>query len=177
MFNPCQPCQVTPFTRKLNWYLQGSFEEKEAQDKEQFEGYIERILQEQLEEGETNPISYGSNTYFELELRSLNNIAFAVADNPFVKSDTPKFFPECYVVSGMGEIIGHVGVDSKIHNFENMAYKENFRDSALKLNDDRKITLSLNDFEDPHTCIFLMARVNENKWTKSKHYEQAWFRL
>lgn len=177
MFNPCQPCPVTPFTRKLNWYLQGSLEEKEALEKEQFDGFIERILQEQLEEGESNPVRYDANSYFELELRSVNNISIAVADNPFIKSDMPKYFPECFIVSGMGEIIGHIAADSKASDFENIAYMENFRDDALKFNDDRKITMNLQDFEDPHTCIFMMVRVNENKKTASKHYEQAWFRL
>jgi hypothetical protein len=177
MFNPRQPCPTTPFTRKLNWYLQGIYDEMEAQDKEQFNGYIEKILEERLEEGDTNPVKYEPNMYYELELKSLNNIAFAVADNPFVKSDTPKFFPECYIVSGGGEIIGHMGPDSDHVEDENMAYHENFRDEALKVNDDRKIQLYLDSFEDPNACIFLMVRVNDSKQTSSKHYDQAWFRL
>ncbi len=39
--------------------------------------------------------------------------------------------------------------------------------------------MSLSEFDmyDPYTCIFLMARVNESKRTKTKHYNQAWVRL
>ncbi|MFO0118242.1 MAG: hypothetical protein ACK521_11730 [bacterium] len=52
-----------------------------------------------------------------------------------------------------------------------MSYADNFRDELLKVNDDRKIKMSLSEFEqDPLTCIFLMARVNDNKRTKTKHY-------
>lgn len=179
MFNSGLPCPVTPFTRKLKWYLEGQsvYEEMEAKDKEQLDGYIERILEERLEEGETNPIKYEANTFFELELKQMDRVAFAVADNPFVKSDMPKFFPECYIVSGMGDIIGHVGPDSKGQDSENMSYLENFRDDAMKVNDDRKISLYLSSFEDPQTCIFLMVRVNDSKRTSVKHYDQAWFRL
>lgn len=108
---------------------------------------MERLTEEQLEEGEQNPIKYPFNKFYELELNCLNNIAFAVADNPFVKSDTPKFIPECYIISGNGELIAKIGPDCKIiENFENSMYCENFRDDLLKINDDRKIKLTLSDF-------------------------------
>jgi hypothetical protein len=179
IFNPLQPCKMTPFTRKFVSYLDGSFEELEAQDREAFESYLDRLAEEQLEEGETNPIQYPDNKFFELELNTLDNLSFAVADNPFIKSDTAKFFPECLIVSGDGHIIDQIGPTSKqSEQFESVAYLENFRDDLLKVNDDRKIKLQLSEFEkDPYTCIFLMARVNDNKRTKTKHYNQAWFRL
>lgn len=170
---------MTPFTRKFVSYLDGQLEELEAQDKEAFESYLERLADEQLEEGETNPIKYPDSKFFELELNNLDDLSFAVADNPFIKSDTAKFFPECIIVSGDGHIVGQVGPNAKqTEHFESVAYLENFRDDLLKVNDDRKIKLQLSEFEkDPYTCIFLMARVNDNKRTKSKHYNQAWFRL
>ena len=174
-----QPCKITPFTRKFVSYLDGSIEELEAQDREAFESYLDRLAEEQLEEGETMPIQFVDNKFFELELNTLDNLSFAVADNPFIKSDTAKFFPECLIVSGDGHILDQVGPSSKqSEHFESVAYLENFRDDLLKVNDDRKIKLQLSEFEkDPYTCIFLMVRVNENKRTKTKHYNQAWFRL
>lgn len=96
---------MTPFTRKFVSYLNKNLEEQEATDKELFDGYIDRIIEERLEEGETNPIKYPVNKFFELELNTLENIAFAVADNPFVKSETPKFIPECIIVSGDGQSV------------------------------------------------------------------------
>lgn len=113
IFNPLQPCKMTPFTRKFVSYLDGSFEELEAQDREAFESYLDRLAEEQLEEGETNPIQFPDNKFFELELNTLDNLSFAVADNPFIKSDTAKFFPECLIVSGDGHIIDQVGPTSK----------------------------------------------------------------
>lgn len=105
MFNPGHACKITPFTRKFISYLNRSLDAQEASDKELFESYIERLVEERLEEGETNPIKYGPNKFFELELNTLENIAFAVADNPFIKSETPKFMPECIIVSGDGHSV------------------------------------------------------------------------
>jgi hypothetical protein len=59
-------------------------------------------MEERLEENEPIPIQYGTSPFFELELHTLENLAFSVADNPFVKSDTPKFLPECIFVDGSG---------------------------------------------------------------------------
>lgn len=56
MFNPGQPCKMTPFTRKFVSYLNKNLEEQEANDREMFDGYIDKIIEERLEEGETNPI-------------------------------------------------------------------------------------------------------------------------
>ena len=178
-FNPMQPVKQTPFTRKFVKYLEGTLEDLEAQDKEAFDNYLDRLADEQLEEGETNPIKFQDNNFFELELNTLENLSFAVADNPFIKSDTPKYFPECIIVSGDGQIFGQISASSKhIEGFQNLSYADNFRDELLKVNDDRKIKMSLSEFEqDPLTCIFLMARVNDNKRTKTKHYNQAWVRL
>lgn len=56
------------------------------EEKEKFDAYLERIIDDVLEEGETNPINYATNNFYELALENINNVAFSTADNPFFKS-------------------------------------------------------------------------------------------
>jgi hypothetical protein len=58
-----------------------------------------------------------------------------------------------------------------IETFENLAYCENFRDDLLKINDDRKIKMTLSDFTDPETLILMTVRVSDSKKTKTNHYK------
>ena len=98
----------------------------------------------------------------------MNNIAFAVSDNPFVKTDTPKCIPECFVIAD-GKCIGKIGPDCKmIEGFENSSYCDNFRDEALMINDDRKVKLTLSDFDIPNVMILMTVRVNETKKANPK---------
>lgn len=66
--------------------MDGNLEQCEAEDREKFDSYLERIIEDTLEDGETNPIKYGKNDFYELGLENIYNISFAVADNPFVKA-------------------------------------------------------------------------------------------
>lgn len=151
---------MTPFTKKFVRYLDGTLQQLEAKEQEDFEIYLDKLAEEQLEDGEENPIQYPPTKFFELELNCLNNIAFAVSDNPFVKSDAPKFIPECYLLQD-GKIIGKIGPDCKtVEAFANSAYCENFRDAALTINDDRKIKIDLSDFQGQNVMILMTVRVN-----------------
>ena len=142
---------MTPFTKRMLCYLKGNLDETLAQDNELLESYIERLLEERLEEGETSPIKFEDNCFFEMELNMIDQVSFAVADNPFVKSDTPRFQPELYVVSKDGKISGHIASEARPGFKENreipehdMELVDNFRDDKLKINDERKIRFSLN---------------------------------
>ena len=55
-----------------------------------------------------NPLKYGDNQYFELELRDLNKISFGVADSPFEKTEAAKFYPELHVINGEGKILATI---------------------------------------------------------------------
>ena len=74
----------------------GELEEFERNEAEAFDQYIESIQKE--EDDAQNPVTYGMNPYYELELKSLHRLAFAVADNPFMKTDLAKYYPEIHVV-------------------------------------------------------------------------------
>jgi hypothetical protein len=63
---------------------------------------------EELEEGETNPVFYEDMPYFTCELTSLNRIAFCVADDPFYKSTRAKYYPECILMNIKGKVLARV---------------------------------------------------------------------
>ena len=188
IFNPNQPIQMTPFTKKFMRYLDGTLVEKEAQEAEQFDIYLEKLQEEQLEEGETNPIKYSRNPLWELELHNLEDLSFSVADNPFVKTDTAKYIPEVYFIGEEGEILHKFGPDSRSsedYPSHVNCYVDNFRDDKMKINDDRKVKFGLkltqgNLFAGlPHSnnMILLTVRVQETKKADAKKYNEAWFRL
>ena len=58
-------------------------------------------------------------------------------------------------------------------------YCDNFRDERLKINDDRKVKLTLSDFKDENVMILLTLKTNDIKKEKvnPSAYAKAWFRL
>ena len=78
----------------------------EKQEAEKFEEYVSAIQQE--DENPINPVVYPKNEFYELELKSLHRLAFAVADNPFLKSDVAKYYPEIHVVQSDGEVVATI---------------------------------------------------------------------
>lgn len=98
--------------RKYIRLLDGSLKEFEDEEREKFAAYIEKFENEDLEEGETNPVKYEDMPFFTCELTSLNRIAFSVADDPFYKSIRSKYYPEVLVVSVKGKIITRVNPEN-----------------------------------------------------------------
>lgn len=60
-----------------------------------------------------------------------------------------------------------------------MQYLDDFRDPALKINDDKKIQIGLGAFKQPGISIFLLVRENDitGKPVKESDFDRAWFRL
>lgn len=174
---------MSPFTRKFIKMMEGSEEldEFEKQEAEAFDSYIEQITKE--DEDATDPIVFGPNPFYELELKSLHRLSFAVADNPFMKTDSAKYYPEIHVILADGTLVTTISPNSKNDendSFNNSRYVENFRDDHLKINDDRKVRLTLSDFKDRRDMMILLTvRVNDFKGQNidKNLYKQAWYRL
>lgn len=181
IFNPGQPSKVSPFTRKFIKFLEGPEElrEFERADADAFDQYIESIGKE--EDDAVDPIVFGPNPFYELELKSLHRLAFAVADNPFMKTDTSKYFPEVHVILADGTIQANINSSNKSDPlFGSSVYMENFRDDHLKINDDRKVRLTLSDFKDRRDMMILLTvRITDLKGQNvdPKLYKEAWVRL
>jgi hypothetical protein len=175
------PVKISPFTRKFCKMMEGAEElaEFERLEAEAFDAYIEAISKE--EEDIVNPIVFGPNPFYELELKSLHRLAFAVADNPFMKTDTAKYYPEIHVILSDGTLVATISPDNKTDsNFGSSMYVDNFRDDHLRINDDRKVRLTLSDFSDRRDMmIILTVRVNDIKGQgiDKNAYKQAWYRL
>ena len=56
LFNSGNKAPVTPFTKKFDKFLDGSLAEFETEEAKNFEEYIERYKEENLNEGEENPV-------------------------------------------------------------------------------------------------------------------------
>lgn len=155
---------MTPFTRKFVKLMEGAEElaEFERQEAEAFDSYIEAITKE--DEDATNPVVFGPNPFFELELKGLHRLAFAVADNPFMKTDSARYYPEIHVILADGTLVATISPSNRSEDaFGSSVYVENFRDDHLKINDDRKVRLTLSDFKDRRDMMILLTvRVNEN---------------
>ena len=181
IFNPGQPVKVSPFSRKLIKFLEGSEElsEFERNEAEAFDQYIEAISKE--DEDVVDPVVFGPNPFYELELKALHRLAFSVADNPFMKTDAAKYYPEVHVCLADGTLVTTISPSSKSDsNFGSSVYMEGFRDEKLKINDDRKVKLTLSDFKDRRNMMILLTvRVNDLKGqsVKADAFSQAWFRL
>ena len=103
-----------------------------------------------------------------------------MADNPFVKADVEKFYPEIHVISGDGRVLATINPTLKSNDkFGASMFCDNFRDDKLKINDDRKVKITLSDFEDKDTMILLTVRSFEPQGKKPDpaNYREAWFRL
>ena len=149
----------------------------EKEESEAFEAYVEAITKE--EEEVADPVVYGPNPYYELELKSLHRLAFAVADNPFMKTDTAKYYPEIHVIEADGSVSASIGPNMKLDDkFGSSYYCEGFRDDRLKINDDRKVKLTLSDFEGRHNMMILLTvRMNDVKGVNPEEFKEAWYRL
>lgn len=179
LFNPNVPVKITPFARKYVRLIDGTLEEFENEEREKFQGYVERLENEELEEGETNPIVYENMPFFTCELTNLNRIAFAVADDPFYKSLRSKYYPECVVMNMKGKILSRVNPMNKTHEKYGIEYMEDFREPKLKLNDDKKIRITLSQMKKPGRMILLTARTYDLRKNPPKEgeFDRAWYRL
>ena len=131
---------MSPFARKYLKYREGNLEDFEEEEKEKFDAYVKRMADEELDEGETNPVVYETMPNFHCELTGgINRISFSTADDPFFKIATPKYYPEAVVVSAEGQILAKINPNQRSSEEHSMTYKDDIRDPVLKINDDRKV--------------------------------------
>jgi len=105
IFDPKQPTVETGFSKKFNKLMAEELEEFEKEEEEAFNSYVEQIAQAEDDADLEDPIKYEDNKFYELELKDLYRLSFAVADNPFMKVDAAKFYPEITIINGNGEVV------------------------------------------------------------------------
>lgn len=183
VFDPCQHTKVTPFTRKFKLMLENDLDTFEREEHDKFEKYLENFVDETLDDNDHYPVIYERNDFYELELYTMNHISFSVADNPFFKLDTEKYYPEALVLSKDGTIIAHLGAGRPAQPLTacpSLKYKHSFRDERMRVNDDRKIEMQLSEFKEPGMQVIFLVRsydLRSEKDMPEDTYDQAWFRL
>lgn len=180
MFNTGVASKISPFARKYQRFLDGTMTQTEEEEKEKFEGYIQRLVSEELEEGETNPVEYGEMPFFHCELTGLSRLSFSTADDPFYKTSLAKYYPEAIVLNPHGEIVARVSPTNPKSAEFSMNYLDDIRDPVLKINDDRKIQIQLGGIREPGTVIVLCVQEFDNTGkppVKEGEFDRAWFRI
>ena len=159
--------------------MDGTLEEFENEEREKFNGFVERMENEELEENETNPIVYENMPYFTLELTNLNRIAFAVADDPFYKSLRSKYYPECLVINIKGKVLTKINPWNTSSEKYGIEYFDDFREPKLKLNDDKKIRITLSQMKKPGRMILFTVKTYDLRSNPPKEgeFDRAWYRL
>ena len=163
--------------------VDGELEEFEREERDRVETYLDKLVEDQLEESERFPTTYLDNPYFDLELNSINHISFAVADNPFYKTQVDKYYPEALVLTDSGEVIAHLSggkPHAQIADYPSLRYRQSFRDDKMRINDDRKIEAKLSEFTQAGTQIIFLVRTHdlrEERNIPENTYDSAWFRF
>lgn len=68
LFNPSVQCTISPFARKYKRFIDGSLLEFTREEKAAFDNYIQKMIAEELEDNEKNPIVYENMPYFNFQL-------------------------------------------------------------------------------------------------------------
>ena len=137
---------------------------------------------EALNEDDKYPIIYGNLPYFTLELTNLSKIAFCVADDPFYKSLRAKYYPEVILISSKSEIKSIISHDNRANEKQTLEYCEDFREQALKFNDDRKVKINLSDLKGKGTAGKMLLLIVKcfslrKQPPKQGEFDRAWFRI
>lgn len=67
------------------------------------------MMNEELEDGESNPVVYGDMPFYHCELTGgLSRLSFSTADDPFYKTSVAKYYPEAIIFNREGEMLGKV---------------------------------------------------------------------
>lgn len=88
---------------------------------------------------------------------SMAKIAFATADDPFYKLATARYYPEALVFNKSGKLLHRAGPNNKTDG--PLSYMDDIRDPKLKINDDKKILISLRQMQEPGTMVLLTVKM------------------
>lgn len=126
-----------------------------------------------------NPVVYEKNPFTEFELSTMQRISFSVADDPFLKNEVAKYYPQIYVFNEGGDVISEVSAHNRRDAKHGIEYMEDFRDAKVKINDDRKIKITLPEIKDSNAMILLTVRTFDlrKETVAPGQYDKAWFRL
>jgi hypothetical protein len=146
LFKPNVPTKESPFARKYKRFIDGTLEEFDKEEKEKFEGFIARLKSDDLKDDEetqkleTNPVKYDHHPYTNFELSGgIAQLCFSTADDPFYKAPVARHYPNVIIFNKAGERVAEASPDNRKNSEFALNYLDDFRDAALKINDDKKV--------------------------------------
>jgi len=181
------PVKLNEFSNRLRKYFDGRLEKYISDTETRINAYIENIKNDELEELDENdpntyPISYSDSSYLTFDISSVGRIALAASDDPFFKLPPThkKYFPELVIYNSKGKIIEVID-ESKAgcETITKGSFDKECRDTSLKVNDDRKASISLMLQKDVQMVLLVIRTKDlfDVKDVKSSQFDRAQFRL
>ena len=180
------PVKLNEFSNRLRKFFDNKLESYVTDLEEKVNSYIDKIKNDELDEDDEEktpfPIAYSETPHLTIDVTSIGRIALATADDPFFKlpPNHKRFFPELIVYNKEGEIIETID-DSKVdvETRTKGSFDPECRDSKLKLNDDRRASLSLLTQKDVQMVVLVIKSKDLYQQTdiKPTEFDRAQFRL
>lgn len=180
------PVRLNEFSLRLRKFFDGKLDQYVSETEERVNGYIEKIKNDELDEDDADqtpyPISYSQTTHLTLDISNIGRISLATSDDPFFKlpPSHKKFFPEMVIYNKEGEILEKLDeTKSDAETVTKGTFEADVRDAKLKLNDDRKCTVSLATQKDVQMVVFAVKSkdLSSQGDIKPNEFDRAQFRL
>lgn len=98
--------------------------------------------------------------------------------------DPAKYYPQALVINKEGKILAQYGESEEDADAQKMfpSLKErfNFRDDKIRINDDYKIEMKLDEFKDPSIQVIFLVKTHDLRKERDmppNTHNDAWFRL
>ena len=180
------PVRLNEFSNRLRKYFDGKLENYVTSLDAKISAYIESIKNDEIEEPEEEsnpfPIRYIDTKHLTFDISAVGRIGLSWADDPFFKLPPThqKYFPEIIAYSHDGSIIEVID-ESKagIETITKGTFDKAWRDSHLKINDDRKAWISLMLQKEVQMVVLVVRSRDTNLIpdVKKGQFDRAQFRL
>lgn len=194
-FNVPFPLLLNEFSKRLPLLFNKGLEQYVEEYNVRINEYVEKIKNDELEEGEESgtpyPIEKEDTTLKTIDISSITKLSLSTADDPFfnLPQEHKKYFPQMIVYDKEGDVLetvdeslvhheegGEVQIDTTING---STFNPYCRDNKLKINDDRKATISLNKLENKaqQVLFFIRTKNVDSKSIGANEFDRATFRL
>ena len=116
LMNPGFPGKISPFAKRYQKLRDGTLTAFVENERAQFLEYLEKYKNEELEEGEKNPVQFEDSPFFQFALTGVHRLCFSTADDPFYKTAVSRYYPEAIVFGADGSVITRISPENRKHD-------------------------------------------------------------
>lgn len=180
------PIVLNEFSNRLRKFFDNKLDEYVTEMDTRINSFIDKLRNDELEEDENEanvyPISTQESPHVTFDISSVGRIALATADDPFFKlaPSHKKYFPELVVYNKHGKIVELIDETKSGSETETKgSFESNCRDAKLKVNDDRKASISLMLQKDVQMVLLVVRSkdLSEQTDVKKEEFDRAQFRF